>query len=106
MVDISFNSHPYQPIHLVWYCYFTNWIAELNTKSVMVTNSENSFTVSKPAVLIRRSRHMANQKWTVTMGNQFHLVEIDGGDWAMKGRVKVDNNPVKGWNQWLFYRKK
>jgi len=48
---------------------------------------------------------MAGIKWNVNIAGKPHILDIDGGTWSFKGKLKVDGNIVKTWNQWILLPK-
>jgi hypothetical protein len=48
---------------------------------------------------------MPNKQWNVNVVDKPHTLEVEGGDWSITGKLKVDGNMVKSWKQWLFLPK-
>jgi len=44
---------------------------------------------------------MVKQRWEVTVADKQHILEVEGGDWAVRGRVKVDGSIQKAWSQYF-----
>jgi hypothetical protein len=45
---------------------------------------------------------MTKKQWNVNVADKPHTIEVEGGNWAVKGKLKVDGNTVKVWSQWLL----
>jgi hypothetical protein len=48
---------------------------------------------------------MAGKQWNVNIAGKPHIIEVDGGTWSFAGKLKVDDNTVKTWNQWIMLPK-
>ncbi len=44
---------------------------------------------------------MIKQRWEVNLAEKPHTLEVEGGDWAVRGSLKVDGNTEKAWYQWF-----
>ena len=45
---------------------------------------------------------MPEKQWNVYVADKPHSIEIEGGNWSTKGRLKVDGNTIRVWSQWLL----
>ena len=48
---------------------------------------------------------MTKKQWNVNVVDKLHTVEVEGGDWSITGKLKVDGNTVKVWKQWILLPK-
>jgi hypothetical protein len=65
---------------------------------------------SEPSILaaihsLMRRGKMTKKQWNVNVADKPHIVEVEGGGWSIKGKLKVDGNTVKVWSQWLLLPK-